>query len=103
MLKIRLQRRGKKHQAHYRIVVAEAHRSRDSKYIEDLGYYDPNKDPYLFKIDEEKTKKWLKNGAQPTDTVAQFLVKKGILKTWRKRKASKLPEKKKPKKEEEKE
>ncbi|HEQ65345.1 MAG TPA: 30S ribosomal protein S16 [bacterium] len=97
MVKIRLQKRGKKGHAQYRVVVAESTRSRDSKYIDDLGYYDPHLEK-KFNVDIEKVKDWLAKGAQPTDTVAQYLVKEGVLKDWRKTKRSKLAEPKKKKK-----
>ncbi|MBD3329286.1 30S ribosomal protein S16 [Candidatus Dojkabacteria bacterium] len=101
MLKIRLQRRGKRGDAHYRVVVIESHRPRDSKFIEDLGYYNPHQKPSKLNIDMELTKSWLEKGAQPTDTVAQFLHKEGVLDDWRKTKHSKLPQKKAKKKEQE--
>ncbi|NLZ24791.1 30S ribosomal protein S16 [Candidatus Dojkabacteria bacterium] len=81
MLKIRLKRTGKKGQPHYRIVVMESHRSRDSKSIEEIGYYNPRNEPPTFEIDKEKASQWLKKGAQPTDTVAQYLVKLGLIKS----------------------
>lgn len=101
MLKIRLQRRGKRGDAHYRVVVIQSHRPRDSKFIEDLGYYNPHKKPSKLDIDLELTESWLEKGAQPTDTVAQFLHKEGLLDDWRKTKHSKLPQKKSKKKEQE--
>ena len=80
MLKIRLKRTGKKNEPHYRVVVMEAHRSRSSKAIAEIGYYNPRTKPSTFEIDKEEAKKWLANGAQPTDTVAHYLVKEGIMK-----------------------
>ena len=63
----------------YRIVVADVRAPRDGKFIEELGYYDPMKEPKEIKIDEELAKKWLANGAQPTDTVKSLFKKSGIL------------------------
>ena len=65
-VKIRLKRMGKKKAPFYRIVVADAASPRDGRFIEEIGTYDPNQDPSVFKVDEEAAKKWLKNGAQPT-------------------------------------
>ena len=100
MLKIRLKRTGRKGQPHYRIVVVEATKPRDGKVLEEIGYYNPRTSPSTFKIDKEATEKWLKNGAQPTDTVAQYLVKEGILKSL-KRGSTKPNTKKKTKEEKE--
>jgi small subunit ribosomal protein S16 len=97
MLKIRLKRTGRKGQPHYRVVVMESTRARDSKAIEDLGYYNPRTQPSTFDVDKEAVQKWLQNGAQPTDTVAQLLVKEGVLKGLKK--GSKLAQPKKKKKE----
>lgn len=80
MLKIKLQRRGKTGEAHYRVVVAEAAQPRDSKFIDDLGFYNPHLKENQMSIDQEKAAKWLKNGAQPTETVAQFFVRLGLVK-----------------------
>ena len=77
-VKIRLKRMGKKKAPFYRIVVADARSPRDGRFIEELGYYDPTKDPSIFKIDEELAKKWLGNGAQPTETVAKLFKISGI-------------------------
>ncbi len=99
MLKIRLKRIGKKKQPSYRFVVAEATRSRDSKTVEEIGIYNPMKKPTVIKIKKERAKHWIKNGAQPTDTVAQIFVKEGLLKEIKK--GSKQSEGKKKKKEQE--
>ncbi|MCA9375322.1 30S ribosomal protein S16 [Candidatus Dojkabacteria bacterium] len=80
MLKIRLKRTGRKGQPHYRIVIAEANRSRNSKSVEEIGYYNPRTQPSTVEIDQEAARKWLRNGAQPTNTVAQLFVKAGIIK-----------------------
>lgn len=79
MVKLRLKRIGKKNQPHYRIVVTPARTKRDGKSLDYLGYYNPRTNPKALKIDKEKTKKWLSNGAQPTDTVRYLLIKEGIL------------------------
>jgi len=97
MLKIRLKRTGKRGEPHYRIVVAEAHRSRNSKSVAEIGYYNPRQQPSVFEIDKEAAEMWLKNGAQPTPTVAQFLVKQGLIKEIKK--GSTPPQGKKKKKE----
>ena len=79
MVKIRLKRMGAHKKTFYRIVVADVRAPRDGKFIEELGYYDPMKEPKEIKIDEELAKKWLANGAQPTDTVKSLFKKSGIL------------------------
>ena len=79
-VKIRLTRMGKKKAPLYRIVVADSRNARDGKVIDEVGTYDPSKEPSGFKIDEEKAKKWLSNGAQPTETVAKLLKIAGISK-----------------------
>ncbi len=77
-VKIRLKRIGKKKNPFYRIVVADARSPRDGRCIEEIGYYDPTKDPSEFKLDEEAARKWLANGAQPTETVGKILKIAGI-------------------------
>ena len=79
MVKIRLRRMGAKKAPFYRIVVADSRYPRDGRFIEEVGTYDPTKNPSEFKVDAEKTKKWLANGAQPTDTVKALLKLNGIL------------------------
>ena len=78
MVKIRLQREGKKKAPFYHIVVADSRSPRDGKIIEQIGTYDPNVEPSAVKIDAELAQKWLNNGAQPTDTVAKLLKQAGI-------------------------
>ena len=73
-------RRGRRNRPFYRVVVAEASAPRDGRFIEILGYYDPVKEPYEFKVDPEKVKKWLAKGAQPTETVRALLKRSGLLK-----------------------
>lgn len=77
-VKIRLKRLGKKKSPFYRIVVADARTSRNGKSIDEIGTYDPTKEPSEFHVDEEAAKRWLANGAQPTETVAKILKAAGI-------------------------
>lgn len=79
MVKIRLRRMGAKKAPFYRVVVADSRFARDSRFIEEIGYYDPTKEPSVVKIDAEKAKQWLDNGAQPTDTVREILKKAAVL------------------------
>ena len=79
-VKIRLRRMGAKKAPFYRIVVADSRYPRDARFMEEVGYYDPTKEPSVIKIDEEKAKTWLANGAQPTDTVKALLKIQGIVK-----------------------
>lgn len=78
-VKIRLRRMGAKKAPFYRVVVADSRYPRDGRFIEEVGTYDPTKNPSEFKVDAEKAKKWLANGAQPTDTVRTLLKLNGIL------------------------
>ena len=78
-VKIRLRRIGAKKAPFYRVVVADSRYPRDGRFIEEIGYYDPTKDPAVVNIDADKAKKWIGNGAQPTDTVKALLKKNGIL------------------------
>lgn len=73
MVKIRLRRMGAKKAPFYRVVVADSRYPRDGRFIEEIGYYDPTKEPSAVSIDKEKADKWLANGAQPTDTVKKLL------------------------------
>jgi small subunit ribosomal protein S16 len=77
--KIRLARAGAKKRPFYQVVVADERSSRDGRYIENMGTYDPTQNPALLKLNEEKVLAWLGKGAQPTDTVRQLLKKAGIL------------------------
>ena len=79
MVKIRLKRRGMKKAPSYRVVVADERMPRDGRFIEEIGYYNPMTEPAEVKIDAEKAQKWIKNGAQPTDTVRALLKKSGII------------------------
>ena len=78
-VKIRLRRMGAKKAPYYRIVVADSRYPRDGRFIEELGNYDPTKEPTVVNIDVEKAKKWIANGAQPTDTVRAILKKNNVL------------------------
>ncbi len=77
-VKIRLRRMGKKKSPFYRIVVADSLSPRDGRCIAELGTYDPREDPSVIKVDEEEAKKWLANGAQPTETVGKLFKIAGI-------------------------
>lgn len=79
-VKIRLRRMGAKKAPFYRIVVADSRYPRDGRFIEEVGYYDPTKEPSVIKIDEEKAKTWLAQRRQPTDTVKALLKIQGIVK-----------------------
>ena len=77
-VKIRLRRMGQKKAPFYRIIVADSRSPRDGKFIDEIGTYDPNCDPSAIKVDEEAAKKWLANGAQPTETVSKIFKVAGI-------------------------
>ena len=79
-VKIRLRRMGAKKAPFYRVIVADSRSPRDGRFIEEIGYYDPMKEPAVIKIDADKANKWLANGAQPTDTVRALLKKSEIIK-----------------------
>ena len=80
MVKIRLKRLGQKQAPFYRIVVADERSPRDGRNIDEIGTYDPNQEPAVVKVDEEAAKKWIANGAKPTDTVARLFKEAGIVK-----------------------
>ncbi|MCD8222432.1 MAG: 30S ribosomal protein S16 [Clostridiales bacterium] len=79
MVKMRLRRMGAKKKPFYRIVVSDANSPRDGRFIEQVGTYDPNLEQSAVKINEEVAKKWLANGAQPTDRVAKLLKIAGVM------------------------
>ncbi len=79
-VKIRLRRMGAKKAPFYRVVVADSRYPRDGRFIEEIGYYNPMREPAEIKIDAEKAQKWIANGAQPTDTVKALLKKSDIIK-----------------------
>lgn len=78
-VKIRLKRIGEKKAPYYRVVVADARAPRDGRFIEEIGTYNPLAEPTQFSIDEEAAKRWIKNGAQPTETVKKLLQKTGVI------------------------
>lgn len=79
MVKIRLRRMGAKKAPYYRIVVADSRSPRDGRCIEEIGTYNPLSDPATVTVDAEKAQQWIKNGAQPTDTVKALLKKANVL------------------------
>ena len=79
MVKIRLKRMGMKKKPFYRVVVADERASRDGRFVDEIGYYNPVSNPVELKIDVEKAQTWIKNGAQPTDTVRALLKKTGTI------------------------
>ena len=88
-VKLRLKRMGAKKRPFYRVVAADSRSPRDGKVIEEIGYYNPVVEPADIKINEELAMKWLKNGAQPTDTVRDLLKKQGIVKKFHEERMSK--------------
>ena len=78
-VKIRLRRMGAKKAPFYRVVVADSRYPRDGRFIEEIGYYNPLTDPNEFKVDADKVKSWIANGAQPTDTVKALLKKNNVI------------------------
>lgn len=78
-VKIRLRRLGAKKAPFYRVVVADSRSPRDGRFIEEIGYYNPTTEPATINIDGEKAAKWLKNGAQPSDTVKSLFKRAGII------------------------
>ena len=78
-VKMRLRRMGAKKAPFYRVIVADSRSPRDGRFIEEIGYYNPLTNPVDIKIDADKAKKWLDNGAQPTETVKALLKKSGIV------------------------
>ena len=81
-VRIRLQRKGARHMAFFRIVVADSRAPRDGRFIEQLGYYDPLKDPAVINLKSEKAIDWLSKGAQPSETVRALFSRVGIMETW---------------------
>ncbi len=78
-VKIRLRRMGAKKAPFYRVVVADSRYPRDGRFIDEIGYFDPTKEPSVVKVDADKAKAWIAKGAQPTDTVKTILKKEGII------------------------
>ena len=79
MVKMRLRRMGAKKAPFYRVVVADSRYPRDGRFIEEIGYYNPQTEPAEIKLDADKAKAWLAKGAQPTETVKSLLKKSGIV------------------------
>ncbi len=79
MVKIRLKRMGMKKKPFYRVIVADERASRDGRFIDEIGYYNPVSEPVELKIDNEKAQEWIKKGAQPTETVRSLLKKTGAI------------------------
>ena len=79
MVKIRLRRIGEKKHPYYRIIVADSRSPRNGRFIEEIGTYDPNTEPSTVKVNEEAAKKWLGDGAQPTETVTRLFKNAGIV------------------------
>lgn len=79
MVKMRLRRMGAKKQPFYRVIVADERSPRNGRFIEEIGYYNPLTEPSVIKIDADKAREWIKNGAQPTETVKVLLKKAGIV------------------------
>ena len=78
-VKIRLRRMGAKKAPFYRVVVADSRSPRDGRFIEEIGTYDPTVEPTTFKVDADKVKQWMANGAQPTETVRVLLKQNGVI------------------------
>ena len=79
MIKLRLRRMGAKRQPSYRIVAADVRSPRDGRFIEIVGFYNPQTDPYTLQVNTERAKYWIEHGAQPTETVRSLLVKSGVI------------------------
>ena len=79
-VKIRLKRIGAKKQPYFRVVVADSRSPRDGRFIEEIGFYNPISEPADIRLDVEKAEQWMKNGAQPTDTVRDILSRQGVMK-----------------------
>ena len=94
MVKLRLKRMGAINKPFYRIVAVDSRKKRDGKYLEALGYYDPKTDPFTLKVDIDKSMKWLKLGAQPSDTVRSLFKKTGIMEKFHNEKVEAVKEKK---------
>lgn len=88
-VKLRLLRMGSKQKPFYRIVAADSRYPRDGKFIETVGTYNPIKGREVVSVDEQKAMKWLKNGAQPTDTVRDILSRSGVMKKFHEEKMGK--------------
>jgi len=87
LVKIRLKRMGAKKRPFYRIVVADARSPRDGRFIEEIGYYDPIREPAAVKVDMDRALYWMGNGAQPTETVRSLFRRQGVMKALAERRA----------------
>lgn len=87
-VKIRLRRTGKKKAPSYRIVVADARSPRDGRFIEKIGWYNPRVEPSIINVDADKAIQWLKNGAQPTESVESLLRRAGVMERFNQEKAA---------------
>ena len=92
-VKLRLRRMGSKKRPFYRVVAADSRSPRDGRFIEEIGYYNPITEPAEVKINDEIALKWLKNGAEPTDTVRDIFSKQGIMKKFHESKMTKKEDK----------
>jgi len=81
--RIRLKRTGAKKQPHYRVVIIDQHKARDSRTVEDIGYYNPRTEPPTIQVDSDRALHWLMVGAQPSDTVRSILKQTGVMETFR--------------------
>ena len=88
MVRLRLKRVGKKKQPSYRVVVADSRAPRDGRLIEEIGRYDPRREPSVVEIKEDRALEWLKNGAQPSDAVRKLLEISGVLQRFESEKAA---------------
>ena len=89
MVRIRLQRLGSRHSPFYRVVVMDSKKAQNSRFIENLGYYNPTKNPQIVELKTDRVKHWLSVGAQPTDTAKSLIRQQGILKEIHEEKAGK--------------
>ena len=87
MVRIRLRRTGMKGQASYRIVAAEKEKPRDGRFLENLGFYNPRTDPSTIEVKEDRIYHWMKNGAQPSESVVQLFTTSGVLDRYERFKA----------------
>ncbi|HML40587.1 MAG TPA: 30S ribosomal protein S16 [Bellilinea sp.] len=92
MVRIRLRRTGLRRQASYRIIAADKESPRDGRFLEILGSYNPRTEPFTFEVNEERIYHWLKNGAQPSESVQQLFNSVGLTKRWERVKAGESAE-----------
>lgn len=87
MVKIRLRRQGASKRPFYRLIVADAHAPRDGRFLEEIGYYNPTTNPAVLHVQEEAALRWLRQGAQPSETARALLAKAGVLRRLREQEA----------------